>query len=173
MNTNHDTAHNTPRTPRSPRHAPPFARVIDSNPTLLWFTTQLPASMSLEDRNEWHDALGEYMRTLGVVVHQQAGFSVAIPIGRDVLPSDRHELVNWAMDFADGVEVTISEPELADDLLDVCESVVLKARREQEGGLAGAGMLTVLQVVTSALLAWREEVKALVKSQANQQRGAH
>lgn len=136
-------------------------RITDANPTVLWFTTRLPARMATPEQDEWHEALHDYMRTLGIVVRQQAGFSVAIPIGREVLPTDRHELVNWALDYADEVELTLSEGHPASKLLTFCDDVLGHTRRESPGDLHAAGIFMVLRVATRALLAWRDEVEAL------------
>lgn len=150
---------NTPNT--NPRSS---TRILDANPTVLWFTTKLPQTMPLHEQQEWHETLQEYLRTLGLVVHQEVGFSVAIPIGRDVLPTDRHEIANWAMDFAEEVELTLAHGRPACELLDFCEEVIHRSRREETDGLSPVGIFMVLQVVTRALLDWRDQIDALSKT---------
>lgn len=141
--------------------------IVDANPSVVWFTVKPETAMSVEDEHEWHEELREYMRTLGVVVHIEASFGVAIPIGREVLASDRHEIANWVVDhYPDAPMVLqLSYDHPVADLLDFCEGLLTKARRDKSGPLAAAGVAMVLRVITHALLAWRKEVSVLLPAQ--------
>lgn len=132
-----------------------------ANPRILWFRTQWPPTLSIVDRLEWQEALRLYLRGLGLVVHQEGGFGVALPIGRDLQPVDRREIAEFARDFGEGTTIELSDAHPVEDLLDCCEALVRRSEPAHDHGLRLQGLHMVLLVVTRALLQWRQETDAL------------
>ena len=140
-----------------------LAAVIAANPTGFWFALKLHEQLGIEEQREWQEELQQYMRTLGVVVYCEAGFGVAMPMGRNALAADRHELTNWVMDHGTNVAVTL---QLSDNLRlgefhKHCDDAQAASTEYDSGPLVAVGIGMVIEVVTRALLDWRLATAAL------------
>lgn len=146
----------TPKNPKTP---------IAANPPIVWYHARMPQGMALQRQHEWHEALRQHLRGRGLVVHQEAGFGVAIPIGRGLLKADRHEILNFATTCREGMTLDISDGEPVEDLLDCCEALVrghrVAAAGDRAAVFSGLGLQMVLVVVTRALIEWRRAIDAL------------
>lgn len=147
-----------------------------TNPQVLWFRIQPPPALSAHDPQALHDALHDalhealrlHLRRLGIVSHQAAGFGVAIPIGRELLPADRHELANFVLDAGDSVTVELGDICLAQELIEDCKDRLRHPEPDDTARLDQVGAHMVMNVVRQALRQWRQEIQALQGAQDHQ-----